>query len=189
MPFLLHCRQFAFLKGVWEPWHHQNEGLLVAWLPFLSSCNLTFIPKSISISCLDIRAGLYKSAHFLASVAVSVLLTQQSPWRWFILQLQVCPDNYSSISVQQMKGQWVKKALITQGWWSQSGAGAGMWEEGAALLSACWLCPLPFLSLLLSPVWQMVLPEVYRKQSANEVLTVEICLGCFREQARNSIGK
>lgn len=39
---------------------------------------LTFIPKSISISCLDISSGLYKNAHFLASVAVSVLLTQQT---------------------------------------------------------------------------------------------------------------
>lgn len=39
MPFLLHCRQFAFLKGIWEPWHHQSEGLLVVLLAFLFICN------------------------------------------------------------------------------------------------------------------------------------------------------
>lgn len=38
---------------------------------------LTFIPKFISISCLDISTGLYKNAHFPTSMAISVLLTQQ----------------------------------------------------------------------------------------------------------------
>lgn len=46
MPFLLHCRQFAFLKGIWEPWHHQNEGLLVALLPFLFICNCWLLFQS-----------------------------------------------------------------------------------------------------------------------------------------------
>lgn len=46
MPFLLHCRQFAFLKGIWEPWHHQNKGLLVPFLPFLFICNCWLLFQS-----------------------------------------------------------------------------------------------------------------------------------------------
>lgn len=71
-------------------------------------------------------------------------------------------------------------------------AGVSMELAGGRKQQYCSLCAdysLLFLSLLVLPVWHVVLPEFNRKQSANENRMVKIYLGCFSEQARIRKGK
>lgn len=129
MPFLLHCRQFAFLKGIWEPWHHQNEGLLVAFLPFLFifNCGLLFQSSflfpawTLALDCTRMLIfqlqWLFQFFWLSSPLGLTHPPVAGVPWQ---LILHFSPKN------ERPRGQEGAAGVNVDGAW------AGTWKERAA---------------------------------------------------------
>lgn len=154
MPFLLHCRQFAFLKGIWEPWHHQNEGLRVALLPFLFICNCWLLFQSsflfpawtLALDCTKMLIfqlqWLFQFFWLSSPLGLTHPPAAGVPWQLIL--------HFSTLNERPVGQESTYCPLLLGLMWS-----LGWHKEGGSSTTLCLLVTrsLAFLFLLVLPVW------------------------------------